>query len=201
MIDFQSSAPVAAVYDRRLCALCNSAANLNSKPKIQHSKLPSNSPTFRKPGQACPRPPGEGGGVANGLITGQVRLHQLMSTYVKHPSPPLLGWRQAESSPCQAQSSWVKPSQAVFRKKKIVYFSRRDEAWCESTQINPSRFKYKPDTGQYWPKNESTVFFISVNSRNSRKKTPPSNLHFKLRPRTGKLPFLCRAAAGNTRFT
>ncbi|HXB58213.1 MAG TPA: hypothetical protein VNU95_01535, partial [Candidatus Acidoferrales bacterium] len=40
MIVFQSSASVAAVCDRRLCALCASVANLNSKLRTQHSKLP-----------------------------------------------------------------------------------------------------------------------------------------------------------------
>jgi hypothetical protein len=124
MIVLQSSAPVAAVYDRRLCALCNSAANLNSKPKIQHSKLPSNSPTFPKPGQACPRPLGEGGGVANGDQP-YYKPSQAASAYVNLCQAPLPPTPGLASSGVKPLSSAVKLGQAQsssFQEKKDCLF-------------------------------------------------------------------------------
>ena len=102
-------------------------------------KASSNSqpcPRLPKAGQACPsHSPGEGGGAVVGL-------------------------KMFQDWPVKTSQSGVKLRQAVFRKKKIVYFSRRAKAclcWrsgTESIQINSFMSKSVPKADQSRPKNE-----------------------------------------------
>jgi hypothetical protein len=69
----------------------------------------------------------------------------------------------AFGAPPETNSSpWPPPS--LFQEKKdCLFFGAGGLACGCRRRINPnqpSKFKYKPNTGQYRPKNESTITFI-----------------------------------------